>query len=242
MERYGKLARLYTAQDLAQGVAAALTEEQTHYLKNVLRKKPGDALRVFNGRDGEFLAALEAAGKKILSARVQKKIREQPERLRETRLLFAPIKKSRMNFLIEKAVELGVTRFHPVITAHTENRSLNETRLRAQVIEAAEQCERMDIPQLHAPEPLKTKISAWDKSVNILWCYERSIKSPSLKEEAGNGNYAFLIGPEGGFDDDEAAFLSRHSFVRPVSLGDSILRAETAALSCLAWAKLINST
>ncbi|MCC7305491.1 MAG: 16S rRNA (uracil(1498)-N(3))-methyltransferase [Alphaproteobacteria bacterium] len=237
MELYGKLSRLYTTSDLAPGADIALTDNQAHYLKNVLRKNTNDTVRLFNGRDGEFTAAIKDLGKKGGTVTLQEKIRRQPGPRAPVHLLFAPIKKDRMDFLIEKSVELGVTDLHPVLTHRTENRNLKEERLRAQVLESAEQCERMDIPVLHPPVDLKKKIAAWPAGQTILWCFERSEGSPPLSS-IKQKQWAFLTGPEGGFDETEAQILSSQPVIKAVSLGPTVYRAETAALLCLSWANM----
>lgn len=126
-----------------------MPKEQAHYLKNVLRKTEGEYVRLFNGRDGEWVYCLTALGKKGAEARAQEQIRAQTEKNRKIHAYFPPIKKNRMDFMIEKAVELGVTDLHPILTQNTETRKINEDRLQAQIIEAAEQCERLDLPILH---------------------------------------------------------------------------------------------
>ena len=235
MELYGSLSRLFTPADLNLGAETTLPENHAHYLRNVLRKNPGDTIRLFNGRDGEWLAEIATLGKKSGSAKLTKKLRDQPPAPPTVHLLFAPIKKARLDFLIEKAVELGVTHLHPVITARTENRNLNAERLQAQIIEATEQCERMDVPIFFDAMPLDKKIAAWNAAPEILWCFERS-NAESLGMTPLK-NPAFLIGPEGGFDDREIRYLSEQAFIKSVSLGAAILRAETAAIFCLACVK-----
>ncbi len=232
MEPYGKLSRLYRSDTLTAGATIALDDAQAHYLKNVLRKTSGAAVRIFNGQDGEYLCEISTLTKKGGTVTVQKQIRPQPTQSRPAHLLFAPIKKARMDFLIEKAVELGVTDLHPAITARTENRNLNESRLTSQIIEAAEQCERMTIPHLHSCLPLKSKLAKWDKTTPLYWCYERSAGAPHITSVSGPLT-AVLIGPEGGFDESETALLSAHESVKPISLGETIYRAETAAFLCL---------
>jgi len=234
-ELYGSLSRLFTPSDLNAGAEIALPENHAHYLRNVLRKNTGDTIRLFNGRDGEWVAEITALSKKSAAAKPLKKLRDQPPAPPAVHLIFAPIKKARLDFLIEKAVELGVTHLHPVITARTENRNLNQERLNAQIVEAAEQCERMDIPVCFDSTPLDKKVAAWNAAPEILWCYERS-------DAAALGSFplkspTFLIGPEGGFDDREIRYLSQQAFIRSISLGPAILRAETAALYCLSCAK-----
>ncbi len=232
MELYGKLSRLYISADLKSGAGLALDDKQAHYLRNVLRKETGDTVRLFNGRDGEWLAELKEVSKKGVLAVAKEQIRPQPSHARTIHLLFAPLKKDRMDFLIEKSVELGVTHFHPVITARTADaRTLNHDRLTAQVIEAAEQCERMDVPVLLPDLPLKQKLAGW-KDGAIHWAYERSDAAPLTASD--DQTAAFLIGPAGGFDDNEVNILSSHESVKPISLGETIYRAETASLLCLA--------
>jgi 16S rRNA (uracil1498-N3)-methyltransferase len=232
---YTKLPRLYTERSLSANAAFMLEQVQSHYLKNVLRKKPGDFVRLFNGRDGEWLCPVTDIAKTGVNVMVKGKIREQSPKPPETHLLVAPIKKDRMDFIIEKAVELGVTDIHPILTARTEVRKINDERLHAQIIEAAEQCERLDIPTLHPLTDLKAAVQAW-KGPNLYWCRERT-DSPHVSELNEN-HWAFIIGPEGGFDDAETAFLTGSANVKPLSLGETVLRSETAALLALGYAKI----
>ena len=229
-----KLPRLYTTQDLRQGQPVALDEAQAHYLRAVLRRQPGDRVRLFNGRDGEWRAALEFHGKKSAAARPEENLRGQPQARRQTHLLFAPIKKGPMEWLVEKAVELGATHLHPVITARTEARHVSEERLRRQIVEAAEQCERLDMPALEPPAALERKLQEWPAGTPVLACVERSeavLLSPS---HAQPPCLAFLTGPEGGFMEAEKKLMTSFPFVTAVSLGEGVLRAETAAAACLA--------
>lgn len=233
-----KLPRLYVEQGLQPGTAITLGDGPLHYFRTVLRRQTGDRLRVFNGRDGEFLAEIAAIDKKHGAITPLERIREQPTAIRKIQLLFAPIKKHRLDFLIEKAVELGVTDLHPVLTARTINRHINEERLRAQIVEAAEQCGRMEVPTLHSICNLKEKISSPLPGGRVLWCSERPGPAPiSIDSES---DCSFIIGPEGGFDDDEAAMLVARTGIEAVSLGNTVYRAETAALICLALAQASN--
>lgn len=235
-----KFPRLYVSAALAAGQTIEVEPNQAHYLKSVLRLNKGDEIRVFNGHDGEWIAQLGSLGKNSATATLTDRIIIQPAESAELHLLFTPIKKNRLDFLIEKAVELGATHLHPVITAHTEIRKTNTKRLHAQIIEAAEQCERLDIPQIFEPRPLKDCIRNWKHKHTIYWAAERLEDVLALAEikEA----QAFLIGPEGGFHDDEKAFLNGHKHIKPISLGNNILRTETAALTCLAHAALLHGT
>ncbi len=226
--------RIYQDLPLENQGEITLTSEASHYLKNVLRKKEGDEVRIFNGREGEYLATLSTIGKKTATAILGECIAQQPTHIEHIHLLFAPIKKARMDILIEKAVELGVTDFHPVITDRTEYRKLNKTRITAQIIEAAEQCERLNIPTLHPIQTLDQKLRSWGSP--LLWAAER-YDAPHLSTITGN-NYAFLIGPAGGFTPQECEKLKRHDQVTPISLGRAVYRSETAAMLCLAHAQL----
>ena len=233
---FTKLPRLYIDRNFTANATVNLETAQTHYLKNVLRRKPGDFIRLFNGRDGEWLSAITAYTNDACTVTMKGRIREQPGKTVEAHLLFAPIKKDRMDFIIEKAVELGVTHIHPILTARTEIRKINEERIRAQLTEAAEQCERFEIPVLHPLSELKPKIGGWTGPTPILWCCERG-ESPHISTFKQTA-WAFLIGPEGGFDDNEFAFLGGLPNVRPLSLGETVLRCETAVILALGYAKM----
>ncbi|MCC6598708.1 MAG: 16S rRNA (uracil(1498)-N(3))-methyltransferase [Alphaproteobacteria bacterium] len=234
-EDFNTAPRIYVSSPLSADVRVSLEAPQAHYIRNVMRLESGGVLRLFNGADGEYTARIDTLGKAGGALVCLKKIREQPVSIQALSLVFAPIRKHRMDFMIEKAVELGVTALHPVLTAHTQMRVFNEERVRAQMIEAAEQCGRLDIPVLHKPVDLKLKMVQWDAAQIIHFAAERLADAPLLsqKQEAA----AFLIGPEGGFDEQETDFLRNLPFIRPVSLGTRILRADTAALFCLTLAR-----
>lgn len=233
-----KYARLYLNGALEENSKLRLDSEQAHYLRNVLRKTVGDKVRVFNGRDGEWLARIDALGKKEAELVPEECLRVQSVRSSgRLHLCFSPIKKHRMDFLIEKAVELGVTDFHPILTNRTENRKINEDRLRAQIIEAVEQSERLDVPLLHSMEKLPVFLGASTLGVPVYACIERA-GAMNLAKADLSGGAAFLIGPEGGFDPEEISSIKNTRSVYPVDLGQEILRAETACLACLSYAKL----
>jgi 16S rRNA (uracil1498-N3)-methyltransferase len=233
---FTKLPRIYIDHDFTANASLVLEEAQSHYLKNVLRRKPGDFFRTFNGRDGEWLASINQINKSGIVAALKEKLRAQPPKSQKIHLLFAPIKKDRMDFIIEKAVELGVTDLHPVLTARTEIRKISEDRIRAQIIEAAEQCERLEVPVLHPLSDLKSKILNWKSGIPLYWCRERG-ESPHISEFTEQ-NWAFLIGPVGGFDDAEFSFLESVPGVKPLTLGETVLRAETAVALVLSYAKI----
>ncbi|MBK6895949.1 MAG: 16S rRNA (uracil(1498)-N(3))-methyltransferase [Alphaproteobacteria bacterium] len=231
-----KLVRLYLNEEFSAGREIALSDDHVHYLRNVLRLEAGQGLRVFNGRDGEWRADLKSLDKKRGIITLQEILKPQTQDGARIRLLFAPIKKQRMDFLIEKAVELGATDFYPILTGRTENRHLKAERVTAQMIEAAEQCERLDLPVLHPMDNLQNMLKAWD-GPKILACVER-MEAPVLSSAPVSKDCAFLIGPEGGFDSEEGEFLKNSAKVQAVGLGDTILRAETAALLCLSYARM----
>lgn len=231
-----KLTRLYLNAVFEKNTVIALDQAQTHYLKNVLRMGVSDRLRVFNGENGEWLAEISSLEKRGGQLVLQEQLREQDISMRRVQLLFAPIKKQRMDFLIEKSVELGVTDLHPVLTHRTEARGWKADRAQAQIIEATEQCERLTIPVLHTPVTLERKVQGWRNGL-ILACVERCDAQP-LRDFLMDGDVAFLIGPEGGFDLDERLMLEDSAVVRSVNLGENILRAETAAIACLSFGLL----
>ncbi len=229
---YFKLPRLFTSHALSNKGDIPLDPAQAHYLGNVLRRKAGAQIRLFNGRDGEWLGTLSNLQKKSGDVTLEKQLHEQPTQIRKLHLLFSPIKKNRMDWLIEKAVELGATDFHPIITQNTEVRKINEDRLKAQIFEAAEQCERFEIPTLHSLEKLDKTIKNWDTSTTILSCIERA-NAPEIQDiqNAQKSDIAFLIGPEGGFTKEEKTQLEKQT--TPVTLGQTILRCETAVVKAL---------
>jgi 16S rRNA (uracil1498-N3)-methyltransferase len=236
IKEYYKHPRLYLKDRISENAVLSLSENQAHYLKNVLRNNVGDIIRLFNGKDGEWAARILSFEKKSGSVQIFEKLKEQPRTKGRVHLYFAPIKKQRMDILMEKAVELGVDEFHPVITHRTENRKLNIERLEAQIFEAAEQCERLELPVLHPaimlPQVLRTK-----RDHTLFACLEREESAQfcalDIPEKAG-----FLVGPEGGLDDEEIELI-RRSDVKPVSLGDAVFRAETASIVCLTHAMLL---
>ena len=230
-DQYSKLPRLFLDQPLNEKASLSLEEGHAHYFRSVLRRQAGDSFRVFNGSDGEWLAEITELGKKRGTATCTEQIKPQSPAPQERHLLFTPIKKHRMDFLIEKAVELGVTDLHPILTHQTEVRKINEERLNAQIIEALEQCERMHKPTLHALENLDKKLATWQGPTPIYAALERQ-DAPALKNITQP--QAFLIGPEGGFDQEEITHLSENKKIQPISLGQTIYRTETACLICLA--------
>lgn len=214
-----------------------ITAAQAHYLGNVLRKKPGDKIRIFNGQNGEFFAEISVISKKTATLTLNEQIRPQPQPKTHNHLLFAPLKKNRMDFVIEKCTELGITDFHPILTNRTEVRTIKVDRLKAQIIEACEQSERLTIPKLHNLETLDKKVTHWHETPAILGCIERTNTPPigTLKPTESN---AFIIGPVGGFNENEREFMLSHPKIKPISLGENILRAETAAMLCASWVYL----
>lgn len=223
--------RLHVDQSLGAEKIVPLPEAQAHYLRNVLRKNAGDQLRLFNEKDGEWLAVLSATEKKSAIAICQQQLRGPQTSAHQIHLLFPPLAKDRLDFLIEKAVELGVTDLHPLTTQRSEIRKLNDARVKAQIIEAAEQCERHDIPALHEMSDLPGILSNWDETVTLYAALERTDAQPLA---AHKGPCALLIGPPGGFSEDEKVMLGALPFVHAVTLGERILRTETAALYGLA--------
>ena len=229
---YTKAPRIFVEHVLAESDSFCFEDKVHHYLKNVMRVRDGAPVRLFNGKDGEYLGQIEHAGKKDMCVTVIKKLIPQKARAHKLHLLFSPIKKERMDFLIEKAVELNVTDIHPVLTLHSDIRKLNLDRMRLQIIEAAEQCERLDIPDLHPAEDMFKKLGTWNTSVSMLAALERFDAKP-VHEHVSDKECGILIGPSGGFSEDEKQKLAKLDFVTPVSLGENILRAETAAIAAL---------
>ena len=227
------LPRIYLGQNLKPGSVVDLAINHVHYFRTVLRRQAGDPIRIFNADNGEFLARLSTLSKKAGQAEIIECLRQPPEKTRKIHLIFSPIKKHRMDILIEKSVELGVTDFHPAFMDRTQIRRLKHARIQSQIHEAAEQCERLDIPVLHDPLDLSQVIANWQTPVPLYWCYEHA-DTPIPPDTKNNADTALIIGPEGGFTDKEATWLSTHKNIETISLGDTVYRVETAALVFLA--------
>jgi 16S rRNA (uracil1498-N3)-methyltransferase len=222
--------RLFVAAPLAEGVAVTTSAAQAHYLGTVMRRRPGDAVTLFNGRDGEFHARLAAIRRETADLRVEQRIRPQAPDL-DLWLLFALLKRDATDLVVQKATELGVAALHPVLTERSNSHRANLERLKSIAIEAAEQSERLTVPDVHAPRPLATLLSGWPAGRRLFAAIERSAAAPVAPAD---GPAALLVGPEGGFAPAELDALRAHPFVTPVSLGRRILRADTACIVGLA--------
>lgn len=230
--------RLYCPAPLAHGASAALDTAQAHKLRTVLRLAPGDGVRLFNARDGEWRARLTALDKKRATATVDDRLRaavagdggEGPW------LAFAPLKKDAMDVLVEKAVELGAGRLIPVRTAHTDVSRVNIERLTAQARAAAEQCERLDVPMIADPMGLNGMLDTWPADRALIVCAEAGPTEPlaTVARRLAGRPVGFLIGPEGGYASSELDGLGKLGFVHLAGLGPRVLRAETAVLAALA--------
>ncbi len=233
------ICRIYVSDHLQNDQSLELDKIKAHYLVNVLRKKCGDALRVFNGKDGEWLAEILEYNKKSFVIKIVKNLRFQSPR-QELKLIFAPLKQTRLSFLIEKSVELGVTELIPVLTEHTHAREFNQLRAQNISIEAAEQCERLNIPTIQPLTSLETFLKNWPTD-RTLYIGDERLTSKNLMKQVLHETPlepSLLIGPEGGFSPHEFEILSTYNFVHFVSLGQTILRAETAAIAGLAICRI----
>lgn len=233
---HGKMPRIACLDGtLAMGIVYTLDEAQVHHLRTVLRVGDGENVRAFNAKDGEWLASLRHQGKRGAVLEIAAFLRA-PVVLPDIWLVASPLKKDALDMMIEKASELGASRFVPVIADHTVVHRLNGERAHAQAIDAAEQCERFDVMAIDELQPLAQLLKDWPQERTLYVALERSAAKPFLKvlrEEAPAGKMAVLVGPEGGFSHKEREQLLALPFVDPVSLGDTILRAETAAVAGL---------
>ena len=234
--------RVYLDAPLAEGQAVSFDRAQANYLANVLRLKHGDALLLFNGRDGEWQARLAGTGKRALTAVIGERMREQP-RPSDLHFLFAPLKHARLDYLVQKAVEMGAARLQPVITRHTQVARVNLDRMRANVIEAVQQCGILTLPEVAEPVTFKAAIGAADADRLLVFCDEDAeVKDPvaALTAAARAGlPLAVLIGPEGGFAEEERDSLLKRPNVVRIALGPRILRADTAAVAALALVQAV---
>lgn len=225
------LPRLFVEMPLGAGARVELDAAQANYLGNVMRLKQGDRLLIFDGMSGEWLAEIAEAGKKRMLLAVVQPTRPQ-EAVPDLWLAFAPVKKGRVDWLVEKAVELGVARLLPVVTRRTIVDKLNLDRMRAHIIEAAEQCGRTALADIDEPMRLENFLEARDPG-RMLYFADETGGEPAANAFAA-GPALILTGPEGGFTPEEAAAILASANARPVSLGPRILRAETAALAAVA--------
>jgi 16S rRNA (uracil1498-N3)-methyltransferase len=228
--------RLFTEHDLAEGLSVEAGRDQAHYLANVLRLAPGSQVALFNGRDGEWLAHIAAAGKKSAALVVEKRLRPQAQEP-DLWLVFAPVKRAPLDFLVQKATELGVSALLPAITRRTVVDRVKRERMEANAMEAAEQCERLTLPRIHDARPLSQILEDWPAERRILLCAEAGEALPIgdfLQETQPGQPWAIFTGPEGGFDQTELDLLNKFPNVSAVGLGPRILRADTAALAALA--------
>ena len=227
--------RLFISSDLAPLAPHICTPEQTNYLASVLRLDTGAELLVFNGRDGEWLAKIAELGRRACRLEAVKRVRPQADGPDLT-YLFAPLKRSRLDYMVQKATELGVARLQPVMTRRTIADRVNLERMRANAIEAAEQCGVLRIPEVAEPRRLDAVLAGWDATRRLVFCDEAAdIASPlAALSRLEPGSLAVLIGPEGGFTVEEREDLRRRPFVTGMSLGPRIMRADTAAVAALA--------
>ncbi|MTI15833.1 16S rRNA (uracil(1498)-N(3))-methyltransferase [Rhodobacteraceae bacterium RKSG542] len=233
-----RMQRLYLDSAMAEGMRIEADRAQANYLLNVLRMKDGEELLVFNGRDGEWRAEVHSTGRKACDLVLTELIREQVE-TPDLHYLFAPIKTNRLDYMAQKAVEMGAGRLRPVTTHHTQFPKLNISKVEANVLEACEQCGVIHIPTVDELQPLKNVLARWketDPNRTLIFCDEGEETQNPLEALAKveRGPLAVLIGPEGGFSEEERALLRSQDFVVPMPLGPRVLRADTAAVAAMA--------
>lgn len=230
----GGKVRLFVEADLGSSLRVAPTDGQSHYLLHVMRAKVGDHARLFNGRDGEWRARIAEMSKRncVLECEAQTAAQRA---VPDLWLVFAPIKKTPADYLTQKATELGVSRLQPVNTRRTIVSRVNLERMRANAIEAAEQSDRLSVPDIGELTELEKLLAKWPQDRRLLFCDEGGDARPVADALSGAGDepWAVLTGPEGGFDPQERVLIRALPFVVPVSLGPRILRADTAALAAL---------
>lgn len=230
-----RMQRLFVPHELAAGAEVEADPQQSHYLLNVLRLAEGAEILLFNGRDGEWSAAIAARTKKIVRLKVLIRQRPQPP-LPDLVYCFAPLKQGRLDYLVQKAVEMGAGILQPVATQHTQVAKPGIERLRANVIEAAEQCGILAVPEVRESEKLERLLAGWDVGRRLIFCDEDSSTNNPLSalQAISEKKLGLLVGPEGGFSYEERRMLRALPFVTAIPLGPRILRADTAAVAALA--------
>lgn len=241
-------ARLYVTHDLVLGAQVTLDKDQTHYLVNVLRMGPGTRVLLFNGHSGEWAAEITEASRKAAHLTITAQTRTH-EGLPDIWLLFAPVKKARLDFIAQKATEMGASLIQPVLTRRTIVSRVKDQRLAANVIEAAEQCGLVAVPEVREAEKLGSLLDRWsveNPTRRILFCDEAAPPGGALANleaiaaaHPRGTPFALLVGPEGGFDESERARLLKRDDTHAISLGPRIMRADTAAIAALAAVQLI---
>jgi 16S rRNA (uracil1498-N3)-methyltransferase len=247
--------RLHVDDALKAGAAVTLDRSKAHYLRHVLRLKPGAEVLAFNGRDGEWRATLSVEGR-TTSLALQDQARQQPTAI-DLHYLFAPLKHERLDYMVQKAVEMGVSRLQPVLTRHTQVQRVNQQRMRANVVEAAQQCGVLSIPEVAAPTTFNHMLAARKAERLLVFCDEDApVKDPiaalsdarlapnamlplTMSTSDNPQPLALLIGPEGGFAEEERAAIEKQPNVIRLSLGPRVLRADTAAVAALALVQAV---
>lgn len=222
--------RLYVTAPLSAGATVSANDAQAHHLGTVLRSAAGDPVRLFNGRDGEWIARIVTLRHRVLTLGLERQLRPQQAEP-DLSLVFALLKRDPTDLVVQKATELGAAAFHPVLTERTNATRTNLDRLSAIAIEAAEQSERLTIPVIHQPVRLGVLLESWPPERPLYAAVERR---DAAAPPAGTGPAGLLVGPEGGFAPAELEAVLQHPFVTGVSLGPRILRAETACIAGLA--------
>ena len=229
--------RLFVPGDLSAGGRVELTREQSHYLRHVLRLAEGAELLAFNDRDGEWRVRLVDAARRGGAGALEAFEQRRPQaRHGDLALLFAPLKHARLDYMAQKAVEMGASRLAPVITRRTQVARLNLERMRANAVEAAEQCGILSLPDISPPARLAEAVVALEPGRRLIFCDEAADESDAIAplRRLGRGPLAVLIGPEGGFAEDERQLLLARPLTTRLSLGPRIMRADTAAVAALA--------
>lgn len=230
-----KLPRLFVKSPLTAGADVTLDQDQTHYLAHVLRIAPDAPVLTFNGTDGEWYARVAHVGKKAATLVAEHQTRPQEDGP-DLHYLFAPIKRARLDYMAQKATEMGASVLQPTMTRRTIAERVKVERLVANAVEAAEQCGILRVPEVRAPQKLEDILASWDPARRLVVADETAAVVSPLEALAAEPArpHAVLIGPEGGFDPEERESLLKKDYVLPVSLGPRVMRADTAAVACLA--------